>query len=96
MMNKVISVGHVEKPGETSPTRHSLFTPEEEAQLRGRFAGTWTSRLSILVAVLFLGFIGVWVFTSMIAQAKTTTPSQGLVTIHKFIKGFHLAGVSMA
>jgi hypothetical protein len=77
------------------PQDISLFTPEEEAQLRGRFAGTWTSRLSILVAVLFLGFIGVWVFTSMIAQAKTTTPSQGLVTIHKFIKGFHLAGVSM-
>lgn len=77
------------------PKDISLFTPEEEAQLRGRFAGTWTSRISILVALLFLGFLSVWVFTSMIANAKTTVPSQGLITIHKFIKGFHLAGVSM-
>ena len=77
----------------------SLFTPEEEALLRGRFADTWTGRLSILVVAVFLGFLGVWVFTSMMAQAKTVsntpTPSQGLVHLHKFFKGFHIAGVTM-
>jgi len=31
----------------------------------------------------------------MMAQAKTTVPSQGFITIHKFVKGFHLAGISM-
>ena len=76
----------------------ALFTPEEEQLLKGRFADTWTGRLSILVVVLFLGFLGVWAFTAMIAHANTlakTTPSQGMLTIHKFIKGFHLAGVTM-
>jgi len=77
------------------PKDISLFTPEEEELLKGRFADTWTGRLSILVVALFLGFLGVWVFTSMMAQAKTTVPSQWFITIHKFIKGFHLAGISM-
>ena len=77
------------------PKDISLFTPEEEELLKGRFADTWTGRLSILVVTLFLGFLGVWVFPSMMAQAKTTVPSQGFVTIHKLIKGFNLAGISM-
>ena len=73
----------------------ALFTSQEEELLRGHFAATWIARLSILVIALFLGFLGIWVFTSMMAQAKMTTPSRGMITIHKFIKGFHLAGVTM-
>ncbi len=73
----------------------SLFTVEEEELLRGRFADTWTGRLSILVVALFFAFLGIWAFTSMIAQAKTPAPWQNLVHLHKFIKGFHLAGVTM-
>jgi hypothetical protein len=73
----------------------ALFTPQEEELLRGRFADTWTGRLSILVIALFLGCLGIWVFTSMMAQAKMTRPFLGMFTIHKFIKGFHLAGVTM-
>jgi hypothetical protein len=79
----------------TNNKNRSLFTPEEEEALGGRFAASWPGRIGIVAAALFLCFLGVWMLTSVVAQAKNPAPWHGLVHLQKFIKGFHLAGVTM-